>query len=274
MTRYVTPVLVLVLFVLGGLMQNPAHGLGLQDKDRQTAGGRLRKPSRHSGLPVVGEFERQPESDADEARRHLREKWYENVSTRLSAPYGDPGALADGATESTNITIVDYIRIPVPGVHQDPPGIPASNTAVVIGTILSGNSFISKNHTSVYSDYQVRIDEILKPDAEGTLAVGGTITASRPGGAIHFPSGHRTNFLILGHGLPEVGSQYILLLFKGIPNIPEYEIAFDSGYQLKNGRIYPLDDINEQYYDAMSASVFLDIVNKAIVASQREGAKP
>jgi hypothetical protein len=219
---------------------------------------------------VVGEFQRQPESDADKANRAKREQSYENIGTRLFTPYGDPGALADGATESTISTIIDYIS----NQSTDPPGIPVSNTAVVIGTVLSGNSFISKNHTAVYSDYQVRIDEVLKPDATGTLAVGSEVVASRPGGAMHFPSGHRTNFLILGHGLPEIGSQYVLFLWKTVPNQPVWEIGFDSGYQLKNGRVYALDEVNERYYDSMSVPVFLDLVKKAIVASQQNGGKP
>jgi hypothetical protein len=223
---------------------------------------------------VVGEFERQPESAADEARRQVREKWYgDHEPSRRPTPITDPGALLNGQPESTNVTIIDYMVVPIAGAHQDPPGIPVSNTAVVIGTVLGGKAFINKNHTIVYSDYQLRIDEILRPDASGTLAVGSEVVASRPGGAMHFPSGHTTYVFNHGHGLPEIGSQYILFLFKAVPNQPEYEIGFDSGYQLKNGRVYSLDAVNEQFYDGMSAPVFLDLVKKAIVASPN-GAKP
>lgn len=261
--------LIVSVFALGVGAQGSAGGQTQSQQSEPDKDIGQRKPSRHSGLPVVGEFERQPESSADEARRQVREKQYENFSTRLFTPYGDPGALADGATESTISTLIDYVSsVPVAGAHQDPPGIPVSGTAVVIGTVLSGNSFISKNRTAVYSDYQVRIDEVLKQGPTRTLAVGDQVVASRPGGAIHYPSGHRTNFLMIHHGLPEIGSQYILFLWKAVPNLPEYEIGFDSGYQLKNGRVYALDEINEQYYDSMSAPVFLDLVKKAIAASQ------
>jgi hypothetical protein len=266
--KTVSILLSLVFVATTASAQAQSPGSEVQDKDL----GR-RKASRNSGLPVVGEFQRQPESEANEGRRQTREKWYaKNVPTRLNAPYGDPGALANGTTtESTNITIIDYVTIPTPGAPQDPPGIPASTTYAVMGTVLSGNSFIDKTNTVVYSDYKIRIDDILKGPA--TLAVGDEVIASRPGGAIHFPSGHTTNFLIINHGLPEVGSQYILFLWKPVPSLPEYEIALDSGYQLKNGRVYSLDEVNEQFYDGMSAPVFLGIVKKAIVASQN-GAKP
>jgi hypothetical protein len=259
--KIIAVMIVLSVFALAAWAQGPPVGQSPQPgKDLGQ-----RKPSRHSGFPVVGEFERQPESDADEANRAKREQSYENTGTRLFTPYGDPGALADGGSESTVSTIVDYVMPPT----TNPPGIPVSVvTAVVIGTVLGGNSFISKNHTAVYSDYQVRIDEILKQGPTATLAVGDEVVASRAGGAIHFPSGHRTNFLMHGHGLPEIGSQYVLFLWKTVPNQPVYEIGFDSGYQLKNGRVYALDEINERYYDSMSAPVFLDLVKKAIVASQ------
>src|SRR5258708_3495493 len=42
--------------------------------DSYTSGGHLRKPSKHSGLPVVGEYEGQQESQEDRARRQIREK--------------------------------------------------------------------------------------------------------------------------------------------------------------------------------------------------------
>lgn len=248
-------VLLSLAFVASVQAQSPGP-----DKDKDLG---QRKASRHSGLPVVGEFQRQPESD--EKLREIREKQYENYSTRLFTPYDDPGALADGGTESTISTIIDYINPP----SSDPPGIPASVTAVVIGTVVSGKSFMSKNHSAVYSDYQIRIDEILKPDSAASLAVGSEVVGSRAGGAIHFPSGHKTNFLILGHGLPEIGSQYILFLWKAVPNQPVWEIASDSGYQLKNGRVFALDDVNERFYDGMSEPVFLDTAKKAIVASAR-----
>jgi len=229
---------------------------------------------------VVGEFERPHGSVADEVQRQSREQFYENTGTRFgqgpdNKPRGDdPGTFAEGAKESTTSTIIDYITTTVAGAHQDPQGIPASSTTVIIGTVLSGNSFVSKNRTAVYSDYQIRIDEILKPNPTATLVVGGEVVGSRAGGAIHYPSDHTTNFLLIGHGLPEIGSQYVLFLWKPVPNQPVWEIAFDSGYQLKNGRVYALDEVNEQLYDDMSVPVFLDVVKKAIVASQNNGGKP
>jgi len=274
MIRYVISVLGLFMFALGGWAQNPTPS-GVtgtqsgQDKDKYTVGGHLKKPSAYSGLPVVGEFqETQIEAAPDRERRQIREKRYHD--TNLPRSVADPGFLVDGQTETTNLRFIDYVAV---GKSSDPSGIPVSaSAAVVVGTILRGKCFVTKDHTFVYTDYQVRVDQILKQDAATNLSVGGELVAAREGGAVHFPSGHVTNFLTVGHGLPEIGSQYVLFLSRPIPSLPEYEIMFDTGYQLKNGRVYPLDDVNSRYV-GVDSTAFMDEVQKAIAASNG-GVKP
>ncbi len=237
------------------------------DKDRFTAGGQLRRPTTYSGLPIVGEFQGgQFESAPDSERRQIREKRYsDSNSPRQLAT--DPGLFVNGQTETTALRFIDYNVVGSP----DPKGIPAStSTAIVIGTVTGGKSFITKNHAYVYTDYTVRVDQILKQDQATSLSVGGELVAAREGGAIRYPSGHVKNVLTAGHGLPAVGAQYILFLWKPIPNFPEYEIIFDSGYQVQSGRVYPLDDVNSHYV-GVDLPVFLDEVNKAIATSRSKG---
>jgi hypothetical protein len=262
---YLIPLLFLTTFALA---QSPPQ---TKQEDRYTPAGHLRKPSQHSGSPVVGKFEGQQESPEDAARRQVREKRYHD--TNLARQVADPGQLVDGQAETTNLRFIDYVAV---GKPSDPRGIPVSiSTAVVVGTVLSGKCFVTKDRTYVYTDYQVKVNQVLKQDAGAGLSVGSELVAAREGGAVHFPSGHVTNFLTVGHGLPEIGSQYVLFLSKSIASLPEYEIIFEAGYQLKNGRVYPLDDVNSQYTGVDVAS-FLTGVQKAIAASQEEmeGVKP
>jgi hypothetical protein len=236
------------------------------DKDRYTAGGHLKKPSAYSGLPVVGDFQGTQEAAPDSERRQIREKRYNdsNLPRQLDK---DPGLVVNGQTETTSLRFIDYNVVGSP----DPRGIPVStSTAIVVGTVTRGKCFITKNHTYVYTDYTVTVDQVLKQDSTSDLSVGGELVATREGGAIRYPSGHVTNVLTHGKGLPAIGSQYILFLWKSIPNFPEYEIIFDSGYQVKNGRVYPLDNVNSQYV-GVELPVFLDEVQKAIAASQNKG---
>jgi hypothetical protein len=225
----------------------------------------LRKPSAYSGSPIVGEFQRsQPESAADSERRQTREKLYVESHFKRD-PFVDPGLLVNGSKETANLTIVDYSIVGSP----DPRGIPVSgSTATIIGTVAGGSSFITKDHTYVYTDYTVRVDQILV-DKTASLSVGSEIVVAREGGAIHYPSGHITNVLIQGHGFPEIGAQYVLFLLKTVPNLPEYEMTLDSGYQIKNGQVFPLDDVNSQYV-GVDYQKFLGEVEKAIVASRNK----
>ena len=265
MIRHVISVIGLLVFALGGWAQNPtAGGVTGQDKDRYTVGGHLKKPSAYSGLPVVGEFQETIEAGPDRERRQIRENRY-NDSNLPRQIDKDPGLLVNGQTETTALRFIDYNVVGSP----DPRGIPVStSTAIVVGTVIGGKCFITKNHASVYTDYTVRVEQVLKQDQAAGLSVGSELVAAREGGAIRYPSGHVTNVLTHGKGLPAIGSQYILFLWKSIPNFPEYEIIFDSGYQLKNGRVYPLDDVNSQYV-GVELSVFLDGVQKSIAASQK-----
>jgi|SRR5579859_1105123 len=234
------------------------------EQDRLTE---ARKASKFSGVPVVGEFQAQPEPEPDRSRRLVREQRYSASHYHLRVE--DPGQLVGGKQEHAALLFIDYVVV---GNPVDPRGIPVSNSnAIVVGTVVDGKCFVTKDHTYVYTDYSIKIDQILKNDPAANLAAGNVVIAAREGGAIHFPSGHVTNFLVAGHGLPEIGSEYVLFLWRPIPTFPEYEIIFDSGYQLKNGRVYPLDDVNSQYV-GVEAPGFLDEITKAILAASQKGA--
>lgn len=227
----------------------------------------IKKPTKHSGLQLVAEFGAAPtESAQAQEHRRTREKRY---GDRLPKSLADPGLLQDGQTETSQIVFVDYVTLNDP----DPPGIPVTFSApIIIGTVLSGNCFINQAHTTVYSDYQIRVDQILKSDPKRQLNVGDVVVGSRPGGAVHFPSGHVTNVVIVGQGLPEIGAHYVLFLFEAVPDspLPVYEITIDSGYELKNGKAYSLDDSTLQY-DGTDAKALLDRIQKEISS---KGAQP
>lgn len=228
-------------------------------------------PSKHSGWATIGEFEDKTESPEQRQHRLLRESHIAPLSPISSEPYNDPGLLVDGQSETVGVVFIDYVVVQKPGTENTVPelrGVPASmSNAVIVGTILSGKSFMSSKHDSVYTDYQIRVDQILKPDNSANLAVGQQLVASRMGGRIHFPSGHITDFYIAGRGLPKIGSQYILFLIKPASDLPEYRIGFPAGYEITNRHVYPLDDVNQEY-EGMSEQAFLELVRDAIAAAK------
>jgi hypothetical protein len=248
---FVCMVVPCIVFAFSGQTQKPAN-------DRETA----LKPSHHSGLPVVGELVRHPEPPEDHAGRQLKEQWYRQSTSPREVK--DPGQLVNGEMETINLRFIDTVEV---GQSTEPRGLPVSLSAVVIGSILSGECFVDEVRTTVYTDYKLKIVQVLK-DSTATLSVGGQVVASRPEGAVHFPSGHTTNYLIQGMGLPQIGSEYILFLLP-IPNLPEYEIA--TGYELKNGRVYSLDDENGSANN-MDQTTFIKQVQTYI--AQQGGTKP
>src|SRR5271154_1544027 len=224
----------------------------------------LALPTKHSAWATVGEPEGDPtETPQEHQHRQDRERHLGIMNPFKSEPYTDPG----GEGESMGALIIDTVDIQKPGTEDvipELPGVPVRGAdAVLIGTILSGKSHMNSAHNNVYTDYQIRVDQILKPDKTANLTVGQQLVASRTGGKIHFPSGHITDFFILGRGLPKIGSQYILFLKKAATDLPEYRIGYPSSYELKDGKVYPLDDANQQY-EGFSASAFLGLVRDAI----------
>jgi hypothetical protein len=142
---------------------------------------------------------------------------------------------------------------------------------MVNGTVLRGKAFVSSDRTYVYSDYQVRVDRVLKQDRFASLAVGEQIVVLRGGGTIHFLSGRIRNYINQGEGFPAIGSQY--LFFLGKPNFPEheYEQIIGSLYQLDGGEVHPLDDEQVGAFDHMNQTVSLSTVEQAIAKSQVAG---
>jgi hypothetical protein len=223
-----------------------------------------KKPTKYSDAPAKGEFQNQSsELASDQARRVVRESRFKNAYPEITDPANSPNTEPG---EDAVMTITDYAG------PLDPFPV-ARSSAVVIGTVLSGKAFVSKDRTYVYSDYQVRVDRVLKQDASASLAVGEQIVVSRGGGTIRFPSGHIRNYLNNGEGFPAIGSQYLFFLNK--PNFPqhEYEQVTGSLYLLSGGKVHPLDTEQLTLFDDMSDVVFLSKVEQAI-AKSRAGGEP
>lgn len=222
---------------------------------------RLKKPTKYSDVPAKGEFENNSnELGSDKQRRAVRESRYKGTYAEIT----DPANAAQEPSEDYVVRIIDY------AAPLDPfPVAPAA--AIVIGTVLRGKAFVSSDRTYVYSDYQVRVDRVLKQDRSASLAVGEQVVVSRGGGTIHFLSGHVRNYINQEEGFPAIGSQY--LFFLGKPNFPEheYEQIIGSLYQLDGSEVHPLDDEQIGAFDNMSQTVFLSRVEQAIAKSHAAG---
>ena len=107
---------------------------------------------------------------------------------------------------------------------------------------------MSQEHTFVYSDFHIQIESVLK-DRSRRLAEGSSILGYRQGGAMRFPSGHISKFIILHQGFPGVNGHYLFFLerYRQVET-SRYYIA--TAYQLKDGEVFPIDDAFVRYEHA------------------------
>jgi hypothetical protein len=104
---------------------------------------------------------------------------------------------------------------------------------IVIGQVLNAEAHRSNNKLSIFSNFEVRVDEVLK----GNLNVGNVINVQRIGGFVKYPGGRKVLFRLSGNGMPGVGARYALFL-----NVLDEDYTILTGYELASGGVVPLDN--------------------------------
>ena len=147
-------------------------------------------------------------------------------------------------------------------IYHWPPGFPAlpvaQSDAVIIGEVTDASAHLTEDRSSVYSEFTVSVEEILKND-QPSLTVGGSVTLDRPGGRVRYSNGKTSQFSLAGFGMPSVGERYVFFIKGDLEE--DYQII--TAYQVQRGRIYPLDkttssDTKFDIYSNTDELVFLD----------------
>lgn len=130
--------------------------------------------------------------------------------------------------------------------------------AIILGEVVGAEAYLSKDKSGVYSEFRIRVNEVLKAPTTMTLITGDIVVGERAGGAVRFPSGRITQYFFLGQGFPRKEGQYVLFL-----RMNEYGEDFHilTGYRLRRGKIQTLDqtDIFAQYENRDQNSFFSDL---------------
>lgn len=155
--------------------------------------------------------------------------------------------------------------------------IPAAESDIaVLGEIVQARAYLSEDRTNIYSEFTVRVQEVLKNTSTGTLFPGASITAERPGGALRFPSGKTLLRGSLGRNMPRVGRRYVLFLRHD--DGESFNII--TGYELREGRVFPLDHAavgqgkskqfaNYERYSGADETMFLTEVREIFARSDK-----
>lgn len=119
------------------------------------------------------------------------------------------------------------------------PALPvAQSDAVVLGDVTDAKAYLSEDKSGVYSEFPLRVEEVLMEGGGAKIAPGSTLTTERVGGRVRFPSGVVEFYEIAGQGMPRAGRRYVLFL-KSAGEEQSYSIV--TGYEVREGRILPLD---------------------------------
>lgn len=153
------------------------------------------------------------------------------------------------------------------GIHSDLttllPALPIKQSdAIVLGEVIDAKAYLSGDKTGVYSEFTIRIDDVLKNFASSPITFGGQITSEREGGVVRFSSGRLFQYAIYNQGLPRNGRRYVFFLKN---NDQGQLFSILTAYSLRKGRVFPLD-IPEQFaaYEDADETVFIKEIREAI----------
>jgi hypothetical protein len=128
---------------------------------------------------------------------------------------------------------------------------------IVIGEVLNAEAHRSENKLNVFSNFQVRVDEVLKGS---NLTIGCLINVQRIGAFVKYPNGQKVLFRLVGNGMPAVGARYAFFL-----NVIDEEVyRIMTGYELGES-VEPLDYSRQfQVYQGTNETAFLTALRKTI----------
>jgi len=133
--------------------------------------------STHSALPPIGRFDA-PSISQDPKEQERRQSRERLKGLNAYKAIVDPGVReVNGQPESIHLTFIDGVYIAKPGERPDPDGLPISDTIIVIGNVSSGQAYVNREHTLVFSEYKVTVQEVLKSDPDTVISPRDEITA-------------------------------------------------------------------------------------------------
>lgn len=143
------------------------------------------------------------------------------------------------------------------------PALPSVRSdAVVIGEVIEAQAHLSNDKTGIYSEFTIRVTEVLKNCDQASVIVSQQITAEREGGAVQFPSGRVQQYRIAKQRMPGAGRKYVLFLKY---NEQGQDFSILTGYELREGRATPLDTLDQfAVYKGIDESSFLKAVRDSI----------
>lgn len=161
----------------------------------------------------------------------------DDVRFRRGERYNIPYSSLPELGESSEAAIWD---LPETHFQKNPMPFDASNV-VVVGKVMAGQSYLSNDRRSIYSEFKLKLQDIIKNSNDTYLSVGNSIDIERRGGAVRLPSGKVLVRAALAESMPQIGKRYLLFL-KYDRDVDDYSML--TGYQFEGTEVYGLDDLS------------------------------
>lgn len=124
---------------------------------------------------------------------------------------------------------------------KQPDAIPGDADLVIMGQVLSGSAHFTSGKRSIYSEFVIRVDEVIKQEPAKEIVVAENIIADRLGGRIRFKNGQEVTYKAAGFDMPAIGKQHVLFLSRDTQS-PNYKII--TGYEIIGDEVEPIDRID------------------------------
>ena len=241
----VTIVLIVIstITVIAAFQTQQSKGVPTNQQDEETL---------KEQFPIADFNAKEPSDPVKKAKRKDKSKKYDKPISALTN------------TTTNKVTHLDWevglSALPV-----------TKSDAVVIGEVAEAQAFLSEDKTEAYSEFTLRVDEVLKNDQRTPISQGSSIIIERAGGRVRFPSGHIALSFVSGQGMPRVGRRYALFLthnFSIFGGIQEQDFYILTGYELHSGKVIPLDNPGDHplatAYKGADESAFISDLRSAI----------
>ena len=117
------------------------------------------------------------------------------------------------------------------------------SSVVLVGEIIDSKAYLSEDKTAVYSEFEVRIQAVLKNNSNQNLKAGESVAVERFGGRVRLPSGKLFIAAVDNQDMPRARGKYVLFLINDFIGGKHSDDDFNilMGYELKGGKVFPLD---------------------------------
>lgn len=161
----------------------------------------------------------------------------------------DDGHVAENGSGLTEVTLFNDWSFSVPELPI------ALSDVIVVGTVLDAQAFLSPDSSGVYSEFNLKVGEVLK-DLTGSMTVGGTVPVNRMGGRVRYPSGNIVIYSVEGQGVLRVNKRCVVFLKR-----EEENFSILTGYELQQGKVRPLEHSQKfkKYKDTSENSLLNEI---------------